>query len=263
MEQVEGATALALGQVVQELKTRGAEAKSQTTVEWDACGSGKLQCEEPVTRTRHYGLKRKVLELDQGRYEGKGRWIDMHVRCRKCKACLEARAAHWRQRGIAETLCAVRTWYCTFTLTADEQYRATVQARIEAARRGVNWKGLTDDEKFVRKAREAGKELTLFLKRVRKNSGAPISYLLVTEAHKSGEPHWHALIHEKDMYKPVTKAVLEAAWPRPRVRKFVLVKFGETKPANYVCKYLSKSMLCRVRASTDYGTKIHSLRDEF
>jgi hypothetical protein len=72
MEQVEGATALALGQVVQELKTRGAEAKSQTTVEWDACGSGKLQCEEPVTRTRHYGLKRKVLELDQGRYEGKG-----------------------------------------------------------------------------------------------------------------------------------------------------------------------------------------------
>lgn len=93
-------------------------------------------------------------------------------------------------------------------------------------------------------------EITKYLKRVRKKSGAPLRYILVAEAHKSGLPHYHMLIHECDPSRQVRHKDLTAAWSWGFTR-FKLVETSNT--AWYVCKYLSKAQLARVRASVRYG----------
>lgn len=99
-------------------------------------------------------------------------------------------------------------------------------------------------------------------------------YLLVAEEHKSertstdmvGRPHYHILIHElyrgalirPDEYYITQKGVV-------RVADSAMIKnqwqFGfsqfelcrDSRSASYLCKYLSKDMLWRVRASQNYG----------
>ena len=111
---------------------------------------------------------------------------------------------------------------------------------------------------------EVGREVTRYLKRVRKESGARVRYLLVAERHKSGQPHLHIMVHEADQERPVRYATLANQWKLG----FVHFKLAQdTKTAAYVCKYISKALLARVRASLRYGlgeeerTTVHSEPD--
>jgi hypothetical protein len=171
--------------------------------------------------------------------------------CRKCDPCLEARSRLWAARARDELAIAQRTWFGTLTLAPAQALQLRFATELKLAERGHQLDELTEAELFTAMVAEVSPELTNWLKRIRKNSGATLRYILVAEAHKSGLPHWHVLVHE---YKgKVVKAKLEAAW-RYGFSHFRLVDRQQTKTAWYVCKYLGKSALARVRASQHYGT---------
>jgi hypothetical protein len=173
---------------------------------------------------------------------------EITVRCRKCANCLKHRARLWTARATAEVAVSHRTWFSTLTLAPDHALRIRYAALKAIS--APNDRNSNEAELFKAMADQVSDDLTKWLKRVRKNSGARLRYLLVCESHKSGVPHWHALIHECSEV-PVTKRQLDEAW-RLGFAKFKLVD-GDALPARYVCKYLAKSALTRVRASQKYG----------
>lgn len=196
--------------------------------------------------------------------------VDVEARCRRCGECLKARAALWRGRARAEIGASSRTWFGTLTLTAQAQFRALSAARQAAARKGTDFDGLSQQDQFRARCMEVGREVTLYLKRLRKH-GAKIRYCLVFEAHKSGAPHCHVLIHERGV--PVRHKLLSEQW-RLGFTKFNLVK--DNRAAAYITKYLTKAAIARIRASENYGADFvddvkqrshlsdskHSLRDD-
>lgn len=207
-------------------------------------------CLDPV-ELHLFGYPDKLL-VDLGIEPDRNVAERIKVRCRKCAPCLMARSKLWTARAIDECRFASRSWFGTLTLAPDHAFGLRVQAQAAATRSGVAWSELDGAEQFRRTANEASAELTLWLKRVRKNSGARLRYLLVCEAHKSGVPHWHCLIHEHQ--GEARKRTLDKAW-RLGFSQFRLVD-GDGAAAAYVCKYLAKSALTRVRASQKYGTPI-------
>lgn len=175
----------------------------------------------------------------------------LYVRCRRCGPCLKQRGRVWKARAICETNAAQRTWFGTLTLAPD---RAT-QARYAADRAlqsAISDRGDTSNQ-FREMVNFLNPEVTRFLKRIRKNTDAALRYLLVTEAHKSGIPHFHCLIHEYAGKAP--KAALHTAW-RYGFSHFKLVDNTSTKHVHYACKYLSKSAITRIRASRNYGSAL-------
>lgn len=177
--------------------------------------------------------------------------IEMETRCRKCRNCLKARAANWTFRAKYELHAAARTWFGTLTLGPQEHSLMAMRARSRLSAGGTDFDRLSAEEQFQERHREIGRELTLWLKRIRKESEAPLRYLLVVEAHKSGLPHYHVLVHEVDPARPVRERTLRTQWLLG-FSKFNLVA-ADQPAAWYVCKYLSKAALARVRASVDYG----------
>ena len=125
-----------------------------------------------------------------------------------------------------------------------------LKAIAYAKSRKVVFDDCSDHEQFTRTVAVISKEITKWIKRLRKNTGSPLRYLIVVEKHKSGDPHFHLLIHEVDEDQPVLHRHLNQLWTYG-FDHFKLVE-GD-KAANYVCKYLSKSLLARVRASKRYG----------
>lgn len=109
---------------------------------------------------------------------------------------------------------------------------------------------LSAQEQFVELCAELGREVTLMLKRLRKQTGVTFKYLLVFEKHKSGLPHCHMLMHEQSSDSPLRHAALTAQW-KLGYSKFKLCE--SVKSAWYVSKYLAKSVEARVRASLRYG----------
>lgn len=95
-----------------------------------------------------------------------------------------------------------------------------------------------------------GKELQKFAKRVRSETGAPLRMMWVFEAHQSGLPHVHGLLHETSYASPVRWEVLNRQW-REGHSMFKLLT--NPRESNYVTKYLSKEGLLRIRASARYG----------
>lgn len=177
-------------------------------------------------------------------------WVEMWTRCRKCIICRKWRSARWQERAKFELLTSARTWFGTLTLSPDAHVRAHYRADLDAKARGVTWAEITGQEQFFARHKAIGPELARWLKRVRKESGAPLRYLLVAEAHKSGLPHYHCLIHEVDEAQPVRYSCLTGQW-HLGFTKFNLVK--DVAATNYVTKYLTKSADARVRASLRYG----------
>lgn len=172
----------------------------------------------------------------------------MYVRCRKCPDCLAHRARLWTARGIDETKLSARTWFGTLTLAPDRQTWARYSAHANLQRGGWGPEEFGDGELFRKSIEVINPEITRFLKRVRKVN--PFRYMLVTEQHKSGLPHFHCLIHE--YAGTLTKRVLEDKW-RYGHSHFRLIPEGNEQMVGYVAKYLAKSLLTRVRASEDYG----------
>ena len=181
--------------------------------------------------------------------EGHPMFVDIVTRCRKCDQCRRHKARLWRARATAEWHCAARTWFGTLTANPTAQYIWAARAR---ARVGMpTWDGMPEERQFAETASEAGRDITLWLKRIRKESGARLRYLLVVEAHRSGLPHFHMLLHEVRADKPVTKATMESQW-KHGFSSWRLVT--DPRAATYVCKYLTKTDgHSRVRASQFYG----------
>lgn len=200
--------------------------------------------------------------------------VDIATRCRRCKNCKGLRKWEWNHRMTEELRGAVRSWYGTLTLRPDVQYRVLVQARQHYWKRGVKWEDLTDDEQFRAHASFALKEVTKYIKRFRKaaygpKGKAPFRWVCVTERHKSGLPHFHMLVHEREL-RPIPHRILSSSWGLG-FEKWRLVKLDENPKlvAGYLCAYLQKDFATRIRASEKYGEQkaatvgalLSSLRD--
>lgn len=223
---------------------------------WDVSGD----CQKPVTvevisRPSDHPFKRVII--------GPGKpqvWaVTMEVTCRKCENCLRRKAGHWYYRAMAEYRHAPRTWLWTLTLSPAAQAAALNRARKHLDAQGVDFDGLPAEEQFAMRHRETGRAVTLALKRLRKGGdGQPpcqFRYLMVAEAHASGLPHYHLLIHEIVDGAPVRHASLKRAWSEGFCDAKLI---ADEKSATYPLKYVAKSLLARVRASVAYGNPVTS-----
>jgi len=174
----------------------------------------------------------------------------MHARCRQCENCLKARRRLWTLRAQSECALAPRTWFGTLTVRPMDRVRYLYAAQLRNDRASSDsWDTQSSADQFRKLVQEINPEITRFLKRVRKNA-ASFRYLLVTEAHEDGFPHFHMLVHE--LGTNILKKELDACW-RVGFSRFKLIPVGDPKGARYVCKYLSKSALTRIRGSQRYG----------
>lgn len=226
----------------------GASRKSWNHIDWPIHGD----CQNRFTQT----FKAAPFLDPWGRKSKRtyAMYLDIHTRCRKCEKCLRHRAFLWRVRCLSEYQGAHRTWFGTLTLTAERQFHYRLRARQRAGREKIVFEQLPTDKQFKRTVAEISAELTKGLKRFRRATGhthATFKYIIVAEAHKSGNPHFHFLFHERNANKPIRYADLKRTVWREGFSNFKLVKSTDN-PA-YLCKYLSKSLLARVRASQRYG----------
>lgn len=231
---------------------RGFVRTSPLAGEWNLAPS----CASPRT-VQMDGAPRK---LDGGRYvrvSGQTFGLTLLTKCRRCADCLKRRRSLWAFRAQEEIAAWPRTWFATFTLAPHHHAVMRMRASVRLADRGTDLERLPDDEKSYEVAAEYRKELTLYFKRLRKQSGAPLRYLLVQEQHKSGLPHFHALIHEVNPLSPLRHAVLTAQW-KLGYTKFKLCEGARS--AWYVAKYLAKAVENRVRASLHYGLTKDALK---
>lgn len=226
---------------------RGYRQTGATRGEWDI--SGTCENRRPVT------LDGAAARLAGGRYVraqgGRPLTVILYTRCRKCPPCLGRRRNLWAARARDEVALSTRTWFATLTLAPAAHWMLECRASARLTESGVDLRKLPAAERFAEVVKEYAEELTRFMKRVRKNSGARLRYLLVAEPHKSGRPHFHALIHELGTDVPIRHAVLRSAW-NLGFTKFKLVE-RDVKACWYVAKYLSKTVAARVRASLGYG----------
>lgn len=245
------------------------DGRPRRLINWDVA----MQCQSPVPvelHARHSAyLHKRVAPLT----------IVLQVRCRKCDWCKKMRERLWTGKAISEWGMAARTWFVTLTFTPENHFLADNSASVRLRKAGADFDLLMQREKFEERTKELGKEITLFLKRLRK--GTPqrrfpqFRYLIVAEAHKgrdtgttvAGRPHFHMLIHElvpgslidpsetrrsrKDgRYYVWDDAFIRRQW-RMGHSKIVLAE--NRNAAAYVCKYISKAALVRMRASFRYG----------
>lgn len=239
----------------------GFKRRSQMTIAVDYAG----RCERPVDRE----LKIRPEPTDdmirgggKSGYavtgNGPAGWnVDFQLRCRQCPACLRARRALWSQRAAQEIAAAARTWFGTITLSPESHFKMKCRAIARLTAGGTNFDELSENDQFKERHREVNKELTMWLKRIRRNSGAPLRVLLVVERHLSGLPHYHVLIHQTLHDRPVTYRHISDAWPYGFTH---LKLIADDKAARYVTKYLAKDANARVRASLGYGTASADLR---
>lgn len=217
-----------------------------TRGEWDISAG----CQAPVP-VEVDGAPARIKGGKTVRAQGRGYSMLLHTRCRKCTYCLNHRRRLWTARATTEVITSQRTWFATFTLSPREQFVMQCRASARLASGGVFLEHLSPDEKFAELSREVGAELTLYFKRLRKNTGAKLRYILVPEPHKSGLPHYHALIHETLGSNALTHRALTSCWTLGYTQ-FKLV--SDVRSARYVAKYLTKQARLRVRSSLAYGS---------
>lgn len=258
----------------------GAVMSAMNTVEWDIAGDCQSpHCTEKRARPDAYGVGvpdihrlekddelamwvdnpldawQPVKRLGNLRnVKGGSLWMHLWTRCRKCPACRKQRARLWRARCRSELGQAPRSWFVTYTFNEVHRYNARLLARkLLLDRSGEHFEELTSNEQFMLLHEVVARELTLMIKRLRKNAKAPLRYMLVAEAHKDGFPHYHGVIHELNP-GTLTERDIRAEW-RGRGLGFCEAKlvYDAAKGSAYLCKYLTKSSLARVRASQNYG----------
>lgn len=159
----------------------------------------------------------------------------------------------WAYRAKAECAAATRTWFGTLTFAPEHHLRFVNLARRAASRNGDDYDAFPQERRFALIHAEASKEVTKMLKRVRSASGVPFKYLCVVEAHKSGYPHYHLLVHERSHEKQLRWKLLSSQWRHGFSKWRLVVDPGE---ATYITKYVNKSDYARVRASVAYGDTI-------
>lgn len=213
-------------------------------------------CERPVA-VQFDGAPAKLRGSSYVRAGGVPLGITLQTKCRRCADCLRRRRNLWAFRAQEEIKAACRTWFATFTFAPHWHAVMRMRASKRLAERGTDLEVLSGADAGAEVAAEYRRELTLYFKRVRKQSGAQLRYILVQEQHKSGLPHFHALLHEANPDKPVRHATLTAQW-KLGYTKFKLCEGLQT--AWYVAKYLAKAVDNRVRASLRYGHDTDALK---
>lgn len=231
---------------------RGFKQTGLTKGEWDLAPD----CHAPVP-VQFDGAPAKLQGGGYVRAPGRPFGLTLYTKCRRCADCLRKRRNLWAYRAQEEMREAARTWFATFTLAPHWHAVMRMRASARLAARGTDLEVLPGDDVVAEVAAEYRRELTLYFKRLRKQTGAQLRYILVQEQHKSGLPHFHALIHETDGSKPVKHAALTAQW-KLGYTKFKLVEALQS--AWYVAKYLSKAVDNRVRASIRYGKGLDALK---
>lgn len=207
----------------------------------DAIATGPLRAARPV----HGSCLSPIQVTEAGGHHNRP-MLDTFVRCRKCPPCLKHKRAVWSVRATHEIVMHQRSWMVTLTCSPAAHFQLLDRARSIATKAGYNPGAWSSSDEFAERAKQMGIEVTKWLKRLR-SKGAAFNYLLVVEAHKSGLPHVHLLIHE---IRDCTYRTLTEAWPLG----FAHAKLVEGPvAARYVTKYLVKSTLARVRASQGYG----------
>lgn len=263
----------------------GGQAQSLSETFWDVSG----KCERPRNLTvdgrqyrnhtfdPHWGWVRPAGVGVDGEQkwqaaEGmvRGQAVHLEVRCGKCRPCLAARRREWTIRATVECGRSEvrRTWFVTLTAqpTTQLEWSAQVAQRLRAG--GTDPSQLGGDEWYAERCKEAGRALTKYVKRVRKDSGAGLRCLWVFEKHGGGGPHdglphIHGLVHEVGP-AAVNYRLLRAKWGHGFVTAKLLTDDGESdaKVASYVskcCAYLTKATSVRIRASRGYGDPNYSL----
>lgn len=167
-------------------------------------------------------------------------YFDALLPCRHCAVCLRRRARLWRYRALSELALSSRTWFATYTLNPQSRLWVDVKCRHDG-----------DDsspDTYLARHMQVQRWFTLYFKRLRKHAG--FRYLLVSEAHKDGWPHYHAFLHERGPM--LTKALLQSEWSHG-FTNFKLVPTDDKQVVYYVTKYVAKQALARIRASLRYG----------
>lgn len=225
----------------------GATVKTRSVLDWDISGG----CQNPPF-VEYHGAAQRNLTAQVAKERSAPYRIDMHVRCRKCEHCLKLRARLWRYRAFMEVKHSSRTWFGTLTLAPEHQFQALADATARLGKKSRKFSQLSDQEQFQYRHNAIQPHITKFFKRVRRKTDAKLRYCLVAEAHKSGLPHYHLLIHETSDV-PVRHSILQKEW-KLGFSNWKLVDREEPKAVSYVTKYLAKSSLARVRASLGYGS---------
>lgn len=246
---------------------------------WEVNSAG--DCEAPVVfrAVAHVG---SYLEYGEGFPDGCRHYFVTYLRrCRQCSWCKMMRSCHWSHRAETEYGRNQATWLGTITLSPAEHCVLDAKVAARAHKTGASWMtDWTPERMFKERCLEMGELVRLWLKRTRVNykraygAWPRFSYLLVAEAHQSGKtsefmvgrPHYHILVHEpwfgalfpvREHYVTALgrvrlddQASIRADW-KLGFTQFELCR--DVKSASYLCKYLSKAMLWRVRASKRYG----------
>lgn len=210
-----------------------------TTHEWDVAGN----CHAP----RSLSLSSRSPNRPPNGQAATPLHLDLSVRCRRCDACLRQRARMWADSARAEIDQAARTWFGTLTLSPEWHFKMRCAA---AALHPGDFEKLSSEDKFRAVDRVIYREISKYWKRIRKLSGSPLRFVLVCEAHQSGDPHYHFLLHQVEADSYIRWKHLDT-WPLGHAT-FKLLEDGPNA-ARYITKYLAKSALARVRASKRYG----------
>lgn len=165
----------------------------------------------------------------------------------------------WAMRAKAEVQGSPRTWFGTLTLRPEAHTTMLARARARMSRQGIDFDTLAFGDQFAERVKQCNVEITKYLKRVRKATPAGFRYLLVAEHHKSGLPHFHMLVHERESGS-VKHAVLSGQWLLGYEQWRLIESLNQ---ATYLCKYLSKATVARVRASGGYGDAVAIVENVF
>lgn len=236
------------------LSSPTAQRVSATTTEWNKAGNCLSPLDVWLEGAPPPGPN-GVRVFDRTVHRRGPQYVALKTRCRKCTNCLVVRQLHWRDRAKVEVSRAARTWFGTLTLRPEEHYKVLAEAVKLSKLSQSEFAALSSDQQFAFRCKVIYRHVQGWLKRVRKVSGVPLRYLCVAEAHKSGLPHLHVLIHETGAGQTVRKKVLQGQW----LLGFSAMKLADPEAASYLCKYLSKSVAARVRASIAYGDPKHTI----
>lgn len=147
-------------------------------------------------------------------------------RCGSCEGCLKLKRWKWKARIMCECAGHSKNWFATLTYKGDE--------------RNAQYKNIQD-----------------FLKRVRKNSGLQVRYLVATERGALRDRlHWHMVLHGP---KELTYRQLHANWRlSDGISEFTLIR-DSGKAARYASKaagYVVKDRTSRrTPCSNGYGSE--------
>lgn len=247
----------ALHRMVAKALAAGATRPNMSRVRWDISGP----CQRPhVTefysrpagdegqRMIHNRRQRIVVK----RFSMAPMTLELHTPCRKCGPCKAYRQRLWTARAYDETRLSARTWFGTLTISPEAWVHAISRCRAAEASQGVDFDALPETERHALLHAQFGAEVTKMLKRIRGLVPAEhLRFLVVLELTQNGVIHYHLLLHERSSMFPVRHAQLKDQWPFG-FSKWKLV--DDARQASYVAKYLSKTLLARVRASEGYGT---------